>query len=134
MSKKLLLPTILFLILLPLSVFILAQEKSIEQKAAEKQTTTATDTSVILYYSDQCSHCRNVEKFLEENGATGKLKFAQKNVRLDPAAGVELGEKAAQCKVQGNAIPFLWDGTDGNKCLVGDTEIINYFKAKLNVQ
>ena len=87
------------------------------------------DTSgIILFYSKNCSHCANVDEYIKANDVESKIEFIQLEVS-DNQKNVELlAEKALFCKVdtsQGAPIPFLWDG---EKCLVGDVDIIQFFQ------
>lgn len=89
--------------------------------------------NLVLYYSDTCPHCTNVETYLAQNHIAQKIAFAQKNVRTSSANSQELISKAALCGMSTDSlgVPFLWDGENGNKCLVGDGEIIAYFKNRV---
>lgn len=85
-------------------------------------------SGMILFYSKDCPHCANVEEYIKANEVESKVSFTrleisgnQKNIEL-------LAQKALSCKVdisQGVPIPFLWDG---EKCLVGDEDIIQFFQ------
>lgn len=91
-----------------------------------------TDAKIVLYYSDTCPHCTNVETYLAQNGIAQKVAFTQKNVLNSSANSQDLMTKAASCGMSTSSlgVPFLWDGESGNKCLMGDGDIIDFFKAK----
>lgn len=135
MNKKVLIPTILFLIMLPSSIFVLTNERSIKQKAAEARAANV-DSKIVLYYSDICPHCKLVEKFLADNGVAEKISFAQKNVHNNVFNSDELTARATLCNIPSKdlGVPFLWDGENGNKCIVGDEDIISYFKNLINLK
>ncbi len=135
MNKRLLLPTVLFLIVLPFSILVLADERNFQRQQKEAQQ-ASVPAPIVLYYSDMCTHCMNVEEFLAANGVTDKISFAQKNVRGGGGNARELMDKATLCGMDTEtlSVPFLWDGTDGNRCLVGDVDIIKFFQDKLNAQ
>ncbi len=87
------------------------------------------DTSgIILFYSKNCSHCANVDEYIKANDVESKIKFEQLEVS-DNQKNIELlAEKALFCKVDlsgGAPIPFLWDG---EKCIIGDVDIIQFFQ------
>jgi len=91
-----------------------------------KKSTAAT---MILFYSDSCPHCQNVETYINENGVKDKVKFDQKEVSGNKANATLLERKARQCNLdpaQGLGVPFFFDGKN---CLMGDEPIIDYFKA-----
>jgi glutaredoxin len=85
---------------------------------------------ITLYFRPDCSHCRNVEKFLEENQVSEKVPFNQKNVSNDQKNVEELMERANLCKLNPRdiGVPFLWTG---EKCLSGEVEIIDFFKQQM---
>lgn len=87
------------------------------------------NSEIILFHGDGCPHCANVEKFIKDNNIEEKISFAKKEVYNNAANANELSQKAEKCGVDTKSIgvPFLWDG---EKCLVGDTDIIDFFKKK----
>lgn len=117
MNKKLILPTILFVIVLIVAFFILAKNKNI-------------DSQIILYYGKECPHCKIVEEFINQNNIQEKISFIQKDVFHDQINAKEMTEKAKICNMPTDSIgvPFLWDGS---KCIIGDQDIINFFKQKI---
>lgn len=83
---------------------------------------------MILFYSDSCSHCKNVEEYINSNGIKDKLSFQELEVSKNQANASLLQKKARQCGLdpnQGLGVPFFFDG---EKCLIGDQDIINYFQ------
>lgn len=83
---------------------------------------------MILFYSDSCPHCKNVEAYINENEIKDKIKFAEKEVSNNQANAALLERKARQCNLdttQGIGVPFFFDGKN---CLMGDTPIINYLQ------
>lgn len=124
-----LLPTILFLIILPISIFVLLQEKNREFP----ETNQIAESSVVLYYSDQCPHCKDLEKWIEENNIQNKTDFARKEVGKNQQNAEELIKRADVCKISEDEIgvPFLWDG-DAQKCFMGNNEITAYFQGKIS--
>ncbi|PIR67099.1 MAG: hypothetical protein COU51_00290 [Parcubacteria group bacterium CG10_big_fil_rev_8_21_14_0_10_36_14] len=86
---------------------------------------------IILFYGDGCPHCTIVEEYIKENSIGDKISFAQKEVCYNQNNAKKLGAKAKICGLPTDSIgvPFLWDG---EKCLIGDQDIINFFKQKTN--
>lgn len=96
--------------------------------------------TIILFYSDTCSHCKRVDTFLEANKASDVLPF----LRLDIAASEfnvdVLADKAQICGLDYKkiGIPFLWNpfpeaaGPASKKCIIGYVDVIDFFKVKLN--
>ena len=87
-----------------------------------------SSAEMILFYSDSCPHCQNVEAYINENGISNKIKFSQKEVSRSQTNATLMERKANDCGLdttQGLGVPFFFDGKE---CLVGDESIINYFK------
>ena len=83
---------------------------------------------MILFYSDSCPHCQNVENYISSNNIRNKYKFQELEVSKNQDNAALLGAKAGQCGLDVNngvGVPLFYDG---QSCLVGDQDIINYFK------
>jgi len=135
MNKKIFIPTILFIAVLIFSFFALSQEKSKNQTQINKLTKEENQpvSQIILFYGDGCPHCAIVEEYIEKNRTKDKVSFAQKEVYYNQSNAKELEAKAKVCGLPTDSIgvPFLWDG---EKCLIGDQDIINFFKQKTTKQ
>jgi len=135
MNKKIIIPTILFIAVLIFSFFALSQEKDKNQIPADEITTTKNQSAsqTILFYGDGCPHCAIIEEYIKKNNINDKISFAQKEVYYNQNNAKELEAKAKICGLPTDSIgvPFLWDG---EKCLIGDQDIINFFKQKTNEQ
>lgn len=117
MAKKILLGAIIGLIILAGILFFFS-------KAPE-----SNENKLILYYSDTCPHCVKVEEYLKANKIEEKIAIVKKEVSKNPVNANDLATKAKTCNIQGNqiSVPFLWDG---QKCIIGDEPIIEFFKEK----
>lgn len=117
------------------SFFALSQNKNKNQTPTNKITKTENQPAnqIILFYGDGCPHCAIVEKYIQENKIQDKISFDQKEVYHDKKNAQELQAKAKICGLPTDSIgvPFLWDG---EKCLIGDQDIVNFFKQKTNEQ
>jgi glutaredoxin len=150
MKNKIIIPTILFIIVLVFSFFVLSKESDKSQTQTNepvnqgseqnKNQTRANEvvnpknsqtekSRIILFYGKGCPHCALVEKYINENKIQDKISFAQKEVYYNQSNAKELEAKAKICGLPTDAIgvPFLWDG---EKCLIGDQDIINFFRQK----
>ncbi len=89
--------------------------------------TPPTENDMILFYSLTCPHCQNVEKYIEDNAVTEKYSFDRLEISNNRGNSDKLVEKAKLCgmETQNLGVPFLWTG---EKCLMGDTDIIEFFK------
>ena len=89
---------------------------------------------IVLFYGIGCPHCAKVEAFIKENKIKEKIAFEEKEVYFNKENAKQLVEVAKNCGFNEKEIgvPFLWDG-EGQRCIVGDEPIINFFKEKLNL-
>ncbi|MFA6552710.1 MAG: hypothetical protein WCT19_04410 [Candidatus Paceibacterota bacterium] len=135
MNKKIIIPTILFIAVLIFSFFALSQEKDKNQISTNETATKKNQSAdkIILFYGDGCPHCAIIEEYIKKNNINDKISFAQKEVYYNQNNAKELEAKAKICGFPTDSIgvPFLWDG---EKCLIGDQDIINFFKQKTNEQ
>ena len=122
MNKKIIIPTILFVICLVFSFLVLLKNQPINQQSEQSQ--------IILFYGIGCPHCAKVEEFIKENQIEKKIPFVKKEIYFNRQNAKELEEKAKICEIPENevGVPFLWDG---EKCFLGDVDIINFFKEKI---
>jgi len=141
MKNKITISTILFIVVLIFSFFAFSQEKDKNQlKTSEPASSEPVSSKpasqenqqlsqMILFYGDGCPHCAIVEEYIKENSIGDKISFAQKEVYYNQNNAKELEAKAKICGLPTDSIgvPFLWNG---EKCLIGDQDIINFFKQK----
>ncbi len=95
---------------------------SINKKPESKQP------ELILFYGDTCPHCKNVEEYMTVNNTRAKIQFQELEVYNNQDNARLLVQKAKKCGLEtanGVGVPF-W--SNGDSCLVGDEDIINYFK------
>ena len=139
MNKKIIIPSVLFVLALGFSFFVLSQDKkdrSVSNSSTENgsiEGESQAQNGIIFFYGDGCPHCAIVEEYIKENKVAEKLAFSQKEVYYNRNNANELEEKAKICGMPTDSIgvPFLWDG---EKCLVGDVDIVEFFKQKINTQ
>jgi len=134
MKNKIIIPTILFVAVLIFSFVALSQEKSKNQtqtnKPKNQEIQQEQENKIILFYGIGCPHCAVVEKYIKENSIGDKISFVQKEVYYNQSNAKELQAKAKKCglPVDSIGVPFLWDG---EKCLIGDQDIVDFFKQKV---
>lgn len=121
MNKKILILIFIGVIVLGGIIFVFYKNKNIP----------AQKSKIVLFYGEGCPHCANVDQFLKDNKIDEKISFDKKEVYNNKDNAAELFEKAGKCGLsQGEVgVPFLWTGSE---CLVGDTDIINFFQQKIN--
>jgi len=90
----------------------------------------------VLYYGEDCPHCKNVEAFMSENNATSKISITQKEVWYNQTNKAEFMSVVEYCGINPSkaGVPLFYTGGDEDKaCFAGDKDIINLLKAKLNI-
>lgn len=81
----------------------------------------------ILFYGETCPHCKNVDKYIEENNIRELIEFKELEVSKNQGNASLLNQTARNCgldTMMGIGVPFFYDG---EKCLMGDVDIIDYF-------
>jgi len=82
---------------------------------------------VVLFYQDNCSHCTAVNDYLVKNNIEETVKLTKLNVTSSNTNRNVLADKVQTCGLDYShiGVPFLWTGKN---CIIGDINIINYFK------
>jgi len=133
MKNKIIVPTILFIFILIFSFIVLLQKENRMQPEINKSIIVENQQNqLIFFYGENCPHCTIVEEFIEQNQVKSRLSIVQKEVYYNQDHTEELAEKAKICGIPVNSIgvPFFWDG---EKCFVGDKDIIDYLKQKIGL-
>ena len=80
---------------------------------------------IVYFYGKNCSHCKKVMAFLDENNIYSKVDFIKKEYG---SKGVwkELSEAALRCGLNPSdvGVPFVYYE---RKCYVGDADAIDFF-------
>jgi glutaredoxin len=117
---------IITIILIILAVVVLL---AISRTVSQKQASSAA-SEMILFYGETCPHCKIVEQYLDDNKVRARVKFQELEVYNNKANAALLAKKAKTCNLdttKGLGVPLFFDGQN---CLTGDQEIINFFKTK----
>lgn len=100
--------------------------------AAVPATTAVPADQNIFYYSATCPHCRKVEEFFKQYDIVKKYNIVTKEVSQNSANAKEFYDLCVSKNIppEEMGVPYLhFEG----QCLSGDTDIINFFKAKLGL-
>lgn len=111
-TKNFLIATLIILALIAIAVVVLKNRQP----------------QMILFYGDTCPHCQIVKQYITDNNITARFNFQELEVYQDKTNAALLGKYAHQCGLdttQGVGVPFFFDG---QKCIMGDQDIITYFK------
>jgi len=126
MNKKILM-VVLAIVVLGVASFLIFKNKK------EEAQKTINSSEMIFFYGQGCPHCVNVEKFLEENRSVEeKVKFEKLEVWKSKENTQLMIERARNCGLSEKnlGVPLFWDGS---KCLIGDTDIIDFLKNKSGI-
>jgi glutaredoxin len=91
------------------------------------------DLNPVLFYGNTCPHCKEVEKFVDDNGIRDKLKLVEKEVYDNRANAQEMLKRAESCGLPTDnlGVPFLYADS---QCFVGIPEVNNYLAKKAGVE
>jgi len=88
---------------------------------------------IILFYGEDCPHCKNVEDFIFQNNLKEKVIFKELEVWHNKDNQNILVQVVQKCNIKTNevGVPFLYDGAN---CYIGDKDIINFLKNEAGIQ
>lgn len=86
----------------------------------------------VYYYGAECPHCKNINKFLEENKISEKVTFTKKEVWHDSGNAKEMMAVANQCGINKNdvGVPFIFDN---GTCVTGEPDVKKFFSEKAGI-
>jgi hypothetical protein len=90
---------------------------------------------IVLFYGQECPHCKIVEDFIAQNKIDEKVKINRLEVWHNKSNAKLLGNVATDiCKITGNSVgvPFLYDGN--GKCYIGEVDVPNFLKAAAGIK
>ncbi|KKP70685.1 MAG: hypothetical protein UR69_C0003G0023 [Candidatus Moranbacteria bacterium GW2011_GWE2_35_2-] len=142
MSKKNIFLSLLIITILSMLTFVIFQE---EANAPEREIRVNTEeinnnepenisasNEIIYYYGEECPHCQDVLRFLEENKISEKVEFQKKEVWHNKNNSEEMMKKVGECELNPDTVgvPFLY--AEG-KCLIGTPKVEGFFKLKAGI-
>ncbi|MBP9751381.1 MAG: hypothetical protein KBD19_00780 [Candidatus Moranbacteria bacterium] len=98
-----------------------------EEVAAVPDQEALVVSGIVYYYGEECPHCKDVMRFLDENKIAEKVDFEKKEVWHDMANAREMDAKVKICGLDKKSVgvPFLF--ADG-KCFIGTPDVTGFFK------
>ena len=101
--------------------------------STDREVISTASAEIIYFYSETCPHCKVVKKFILDNDIDKMLPLQYREVN-DKTNQALFNEKQNQCKDLSDedkgGVPFMYTP---EKCIIGDTPIIDYFKTKLGM-
>jgi len=121
--------------------WLLSQPPKTQTESIQAETNSNIDysfykgTDLVLFWSSGCSHCQNVEEWLQENNSNENLKIMSKQIDNSDENHQEMidlvKENCPELLESGSVgIPVAFDPVN-KKCIQGDTPIIHFLSAKL---
>lgn len=93
---------------------------------------TPVSNKTILFYGNECPHCQDVEKFIEENKIAEKVSFDSLEVWHNKSNSAVMLEKAGECGFAKDqlGVPFLYAS---GKCFMGGPEVEKFFRQEAGI-
>ncbi|MFA6383456.1 MAG: hypothetical protein WCX17_03460 [Parcubacteria group bacterium] len=98
-----------------------------------RQSDTVISTkNTIFFYGRECPHCKEAERFIEDNKIDQKLEFDSVEVWHNQDNADLLVQKARECGIADSRIgvPFVWSQ---GKCYLGTPDIEAFLKEKTGI-
>jgi glutaredoxin len=94
--------------------------------------TVQPSDEIVYYYGEECPHCKEVAKFLEENKIAEKVNFSKKEVWSNAANAAEMEQRASECNIErsGMGVPFLYAR---GKCYIGTPDVEAFFRQEAGI-
>lgn len=91
------------------------------------------NSPIVYYYGKECPHCKDLEKFLEDNRIAEKVSYAKKEVWHNAKNSREMQSRADECKIEKSdmGVPFVW--AEG-KCFVGGPDAEKFFRERAGIR
>ncbi|MDP1833406.1 MAG: hypothetical protein Q8L11_00540 [Candidatus Moranbacteria bacterium] len=128
--KKIMLIAIAIIVFVSLVVGLWTWSSAAESKEA---VATPVTTDKILFYGKECPHCHDVEKFIEDNKITEKVRFDSLEVWHNDANKKFFLEKIKECGIaeEKAGVPMLYAR---GECLIGTPDIEGFFRQEAGIQ
>lgn len=123
MKKTIWFPLTIFFILIGLTGCTKNQNEL--PPSSDQPLQTIDDSQTLFFWSETCPHCKNVEKYFEENGGLDeRLKIKKIEISGNKENLKVFQQIAEKCKLSAMSagVPLLYKE---GKCTMGDTPIIN---------
>ncbi len=120
----------IFLIILVIGAYFYFNSQKTDILGSKVDDSSA---QLILFWGEGCPHCEKVKDYIKENNLESKVKIASKEVYYNKDNQQQLEETVKKCPEidasQGVGVPLAFD-TQNNKCLYGDTPIIEWLDGR----
>lgn len=102
--------------------------------SAQEKNAPATPVAsdIVLFYGKECPHCKDIDKFIEENQITEKVGFDSLEVWHNKANSEIMLKKAQACGLAKDqlGVPFLYAK---GKCFIGGPDVEEFFRQEAGI-
>lgn len=118
-------------------IFIIGVYKLLSQPPKDNfSSSDPSNIDLVFFWGDGCPHCENVKNWLSKNNQDNKIKIDSKEVYKNIINQKNLSEIVKKycpnLEENGNiGVPIAFNPTS-QKCIQGDTPIIEFLEAKLS--
>jgi glutaredoxin len=99
---------------------------------SNEQTNDLDENGITLFYGAECPHCKDVEKYIEENDIKNKVVFNNLEVwqNKDNATLMKKAATACELDLDSIGVPFLFGK---GQCYIGAPDVQEFFKEEANI-
>jgi glutaredoxin len=97
-----------------------------------KSSTAVPVSDIIFFYGRECPHCKEAERFIQDNKIDQKVKFDSVEVWHNQNNANLLVQKARECGMADLqiSVPFVWNQ---GKCYVGTPDVEAFLKGRAGI-
>lgn len=133
MNKKIF-SSILIVAVFIIVVFMVREDQQPENEAATILLAKGgeANSDIHYFYGQECSHSKNVEKFISENKVEEKIFITKKEVWHNTENESDMQIKAMGCGLSSDkvGVPFLFAR---GKCYVGEIEVKKFLQMEIGM-
>jgi len=104
---------------------------ALDSKKADESMSESMQADVVYYYGEECPHCKDVAKYLDENAVSEKVEYVKKEVWYNRKNNTEMMDRVRECGIDPDeaGVPFLYAR---GQCLIGAPAVIDFFEGEMN--
>lgn len=133
MKNQKILTGIVLLVIVGLMGAVVLSGNSFSQKNGEQEQgePPSAETDFVIFSSDNCPFCREVEQWIEQNNVHQSLDITVKSVSADSKYARELEQVAISCRINPTqvGVPLMYAE---DQCYSGSVEIIEFLSAQMD--
>ncbi len=129
-NKKIILFVAILIVIFVIAIMVFGWQKNGNENP---QVINNGTEGIILFYGQECPHCKDLEEWIKNNKIKEKISFTELEVYHNEENQNLIMEKARICDLDESSIgvPFLWTG---ETCLIGGEPIQQFFQNNIRSQ